>query len=325
MEDLKDKQDINMKNKINLKECFCNGVKPEIAYEYVFHINEGEFVTKQQLVTGNELHELLGTSSDTHFIKMKTNKGKIDVGPLVKVDLTENGIERFIIRPYKQSVLDLEDYFNNGSIPYITYKYLLKINRAKFEVEDDVLSREEILQLVGKDPKTNRLRMFTKNGKRIVNDGEVIDLTECGVERFITEALDCKEGFVSNIKQLTIEDNAFLEKLNVVVVKEGRVDWLIFRGYEIPEGYNVTKSDVSIMIPPHYPTSQLDMFYFYPPLVRKDGKSIGAITNKTIEGKVYQRWSRHRTLESKWDSNIDNIETHLDLMKSCLKLEFSKR
>lgn len=312
----------------NLKECYCNGVKPALAYEYLFYINETEFSTKNPTIKGNDLHKLEGTSSDTHFIRMITKKGKLEVGPLVEVDLTECGIERFIILPYKQETIDLENCFCEGVKPVITYQYIIKINGEKFTVEQEEISREDILKLVNKHPEKHRLRMFTNNGKEILQPGQIIDLTKCGVERFVYEALDCIEGFIStNTLELPKQDLYYLSTINNLVdfVKNGNLNWLIIRDLDIPDGYNVKKADAAILIPPHYPTAQLDMIYFYPALSRTDGKMIGTLSNQSLEGKVYQRWSRHRTAANKWNPEIDNIESHLDLMLSCLKAEFNKR
>jgi Prokaryotic E2 family E/Multiubiquitin len=317
-----------MEKKTHLKKCYCSGVKPALAYEYIIHINETEFLIKNQTIIGNDLHNLAGTSSDTHFIRMVTKKGKIEVGPLIEVDLTECGIERFIILPYEQEIIDLENCFCEGVKPVITYKYLIKINGKKYEVNKEEISREDILKLVGKDPNKHRLRMFTKNGKEILQQGQIIDLTECGVERFVYEALDCTEGFITETStELAKEDLYFLASMSNTVdyVEEGTLSWLIFRDLEIPNGYHVSKADAAILIPPHYPTVQLDMIYFSPALVRADGKMIRQLSIQTIEGKVYQRWSRHRTALNKWNPEIDNVESHLDLMFSCLKAEFNKR
>ncbi len=317
-----------MVEKTNLKECYCSGVKPALAYEYILNINEDEHSTKNQVITGNELHAIAGTNSETHFIRMVTEKGKILVGPSIKVDLTECGIERFIIRPYKQETIEIEDCFCEGVKPVITYQYIIKINGDKFKVEKEKISREEILNLVNKDPDKHRLRMFTKNGKIIIEKGQVIDLTECGVERFVSEPLDCKEGFVANLNVgLPNGDSNFITscKLQVDTIKEGNLTWLIFRDFKIPEGYNVEVADAAIMLPPHYPATQLDMIYFNPPLARIDGKQIRTLSNQPIEGKSFQRWSRHRTTLNKWNPEIDDIESHLDLMNSCLIAEFAKR
>jgi hypothetical protein len=317
-----------MENKTHLKECYCSGVKPALAYEYIIHINQNEHTVNKPTIMGNDLHKIEGTNSDTHFIRMVTKKGKIQVGPLVEVDLTECGIERFIILPYKQETINLENCFCEGVKPVITYQYIIKINGDDYTVDQEKISREEILKLANKDPNSHRLRMFAKSGKSIIKPGEIIDLTECGVERFVYEALDCKEGFNSSISlKLPKCDIDFISSFGpkVDVIADGGLNWLIIRDFEIPEGYNVKKADAAILIPPHYPTTALDMIYFNPPLARSDGKLIRTLSNRAIEGKTYQRWSRHRTAINKWNPDIDDIESHIDLMSSCLVAEFNKR
>lgn len=317
------------KNKTNLHECFCSGVKPELAYEYEFYINDNTHNTRNKIITGEELHQMAGTSSDTHFIRMKTQKGKILVGPKVNVDLTECGIERFIIRPYRQETIDLHDCFCEGVNPVITFKYLIKVNRDKYEVEQEKISGKEIIELLGKDPQTHSVRMFSKGGKVLVKNDEYVDLTECGVERFVIMPLECREGFINDarIKQLQGEDKKFLDELDFQVefLKEGNLDWLVIRDYQLPRGYNLEKTDVAIYIPSSYPVAQLDMIYFHPSLNRIDNKPIGALSSKSIEGKNYQRWSRHRTTSNRWNPEVDNIESHLDMMMNCLVEEFKKR
>lgn len=316
------------KNKTDLYDCYCNGVIPAIAYEYEFYINENKHVSKKPVLTGNDLHNMEGTNSDTHFIRMKTKEGKMLIGPDVEVNLTKCGIERFIIRPFEQETIDLHQCFCDGANPIITYKYLIKINREKYETDKDKVTKSDVLELVGKDPNTHRLRMFVKGGKKIIDD-EIIDLTQCGVERFVVEALDCTEGFIASDTSILKEsDKQYLTSIEneAQIVNEGHLNWLIIRELLIPDGYNVKKADVAIMIPPHYPSTQLDMIYFHPHLTRKDGKSIGALSNnQSIQNRIYQRWSRHRTNINRWDSEIDDLESHLDLMFNCLKAEFNKR
>lgn len=318
-----------MKNNMNLNECFCNGVKPTLAYNYEFLINENSHTVNNKTITGKKIHELNQSSPDTHFIRMKTQEGKELVGPTTVVDLTKCGIERFIIRYYNQEKLDLNDCFCTGVTPIITYKYLIKINREKYEIENEIITGEEIFKLVKKDPETHRLRMFVKNGKVIIQPSESIDLTQCGVERFVVEPLDCTEGFIStnNFNHLLPEDNVFLEHLNqkVDLLQESNLNWLILRDYPVPEGYKVDKADIAVLIPNNYPAGRLDMAYYYPPLIREDDKIVGALSNQNIEGKIYQRWSRHRTPANPWNPELDNIESHLDLMLNCLKVEFKKR
>jgi hypothetical protein len=312
----------------DLKECYCSGVKPEIAYEYEFYINETPHRTKNQVISGLQIHQFAGTNPTTHFISMKTRSDKTLIGPNIDVDLTDCGIERFTVLPFEQQALDLHDCFCQGSIPYITYKYLIKINGDKYEVFQEEITGLEILKLAGKNPENNRVKMFSKGGKVLIGLQEVVDLTACGVERFVIEPLDCTEGFIKTDLplQLLEEDLSFLDKIGVVnSIDNGSSDWLVLRSCTLPDGYNVQNADVAFMIPKQYPAAALDMFYFYPPLTRADGLPIGALTLQTIEGKDYQRWSRHRTGDNTWDPEIDSISSHYDLMINCLKSEFKKR
>ena len=223
----KHKKNNIMVEKINLKDCFCKGVKLTIAYKYEFNINDDEHVVDKPTISGNKLHLIAGTSSDTHFIRMVTEKGKIAIGPLIEVDLTECGIERFIIRPYVQETLDLETCYCEGVQPYITYEYLIKVNRQKYKVNSETITREEILKLAGRDSNTHRLRMFTKGGKIILEPNQEIDLTKCGVERFVYEALDCTEGFLlEEVTVVTDTDKNFLASIEnkVEIIKNNNLN-----------------------------------------------------------------------------------------------------
>ncbi|WP_423820199.1 multiubiquitin domain-containing protein [Salinimicrobium sp. TIG7-5_MAKvit] len=317
------------KEVINLKKCYSSGVKPEIAYEYEFYVNTEKHRTRQQVLTGQELHEMVGTNPETHFIRMIVHDGKKLVGPKVEVNLTECGIERFIILPYEQETIDIHDCFCQGVNPIITFKYLIKINKDKYTVEKEVITGREIILLAGKSPDNNGVRMFTKSGKKMVGLDESIDLTEGGVERFVLVPLDCTEGFATAepFKQLTSDDISFIKSYSeqVEFIMNGNTCWVVFRQFKVPKGYNVEMADMAIMIPNNYPLGRLDMFYFNPALSRKDAKNIGALTSTTLEGKNYQRWSRHRTSSNPWNPEIDNLESQVMLATSCLESEFKKR
>jgi len=108
--------------------------------------------------------------------------------------------------------------------------------------------------------------------------------------------------------------------------KDGSYRWMILENYPIPDGYNVSTASIAISIPNGYPTNQLDMAYFSPPLSRVDNKPIGATqVQQKILGQSYQRWSRHRTASNPWRPGLDDISTHLSLINEWLLREFSKR
>ncbi|MBT1697148.1 hypothetical protein KK083_09700 [Fulvivirgaceae bacterium PWU4] len=87
--------------------------------------------------------------------------------------------------------------------------------------------------------------------------------------------------------------------------------WILIHQFPIPPGYNQTKATIGVMIPPGYPVAQLDMAYIYPHLTRVDNFPIRALAPHSLDGKIFQRWSRHRTGENPWRPGVDDLSTHL--------------
>ena len=105
-------------------------------------------------------------------------------------------------------------------------------------------------------------------------------------------------------------------------IKERR-NWLLIHDFPVPEGYTQKKVIAAIEIPLSYPVARLDMVYFYPALARSDGKAIPKTQSmKTIDGKNFQRWSRHY---DNWDPESDSLITHLFTIKEWLLREFRVR
>ncbi len=98
--------------------------------------------------------------------------------------------------------------------------------------------------------------------------------------------------------------------------------YVLIHGYTVPSGYNIPEVIAALKIDPGYDDAQIDMVYFFPALVRLDGKPIKAITNESIDGKSFQRWSRHRTSAHPWRPGEDYIGTHMALVDDWLEREF---
>jgi hypothetical protein len=102
--------------------------------------------------------------------------------------------------------------------------------------------------------------------------------------------------------------------------------WLLLHNVKLPAGYNVAEVSIAIKIEPGYPNAQLDMAYFHPRLARADGKPIPcADATVQVDGKQWQRWSRHRTPTNPWVPGEDSVETHLILVRDWLAREFQRR
>jgi len=123
------------------------------------------------------------------------------------------------------------------------------------------------------------------------------------------------------------EDITFLESLGLhweAIVDSG-MHWVVTYDYPVFPGYNLKKVTVAIKIETGYPRSPLDMAYFFPALHRSDGKAIGELSIQPIDGKQFQRWSRHRTSANPWREGIDDLSTHMALVSFWFEQEFKKQ
>jgi len=123
-------------------------------------------------------------------------------------------------------------------------------------------------------------------------------------------------------------DTQYLETtgLEWETIVEGAGRWLLLHGRPLPNGYNVERAIVALQIPPGYPDAQIDMVYFSPALARKDNQAIGATQSaQALDGKSFQRWSRHRTAAAPWRPGEDDISSHLVLVDDWLEREFKIR
>lgn len=107
-------------------------------------------------------------------------------------------------------------------------------------------------------------------------------------------------------------------------IVEGPSHWVLIEGFEVPAGYDHSVVSIALLLEAAYPDVQIDMAYFLPGIARADGKSIAKLTPTQIDGKSWQRWSRHRVGDDAWRTGIDNIETHLRYVTSFLETELKK-
>jgi hypothetical protein len=125
---------------------------------------------------------------------------------------------------------------------------------------------------------------------------------------------------------LSAEDQAFLQEygLSWETIIDGS-PWILIHDFPTHPAYNHPTATAAIRIETGYPATALDMVYFFPALTRKDGIVIGA-TNcmQPLDGKEFQRWSRHRTPQNPWKVGQDNLGTHVHLVEEWLEREFEK-
>lgn len=99
-------------------------------------------------------------------------------------------------------------------------------------------------------------------------------------------------------------DNAFPGRWEAIAG-----NYILIHGFQTRPGYTENSVTAAIQIPCNYPAVQLDMVYFYPAVLRGDGQTIPATgCNEPIDGKSFQRWSRHY---QSWNPEENNLATHV--------------
>jgi hypothetical protein len=126
--------------------------------------------------------------------------------------------------------------------------------------------------------------------------------------------------------QLPAEDEAFLTEYGLPweTIVNGS-PWVLIHEFPTHAGYNHARVTAGIRIETGYPNAELHMVYFFPALARLDGKVIGATqSTQQIDGKIFQRWSRHRSGQNPWKIGHDTLGTHIILIEDWIEREFKK-
>jgi hypothetical protein len=126
--------------------------------------------------------------------------------------------------------------------------------------------------------------------------------------------------------ELLPRDRQFLEEYGLPweTVVDGS-QWVLMHEFPTHEGYNHPRVTIAVRMETGYPNTELNMAYIFPALARKDGVVLGATqAPQSIDGKVFQRWSRHRTAQNPWKIRHDNLGSHVILIEDWLAREFEK-
>lgn len=198
--------------------------------------------------------------------------------------------------------------------------YAYRVNKKRLTTTSPTPTREQVLESAGLVP-VNEYRLRLKDGSgdpREINNGEIVDLTKPGVERFIANRLHVQDGLTERFEfDLPADDAAFLNGLNLrweTLNVSGRL-WLLIKQWTPPAPFVPTPCDIAFDLS-SYPAGVIDMAYFFPAIVRTDGKVIPqADHQESIDGKMWQRWSRHRVDGlNTWNPESDSIATHYAYM-----------
>ena len=126
--------------------------------------------------------------------------------------------------------------------------------------------------------------------------------------------------------RLPSDDHLYLEATGLeweTLVEKG-LQWLLIRDRPLARGYTLERAHTALQIAPGYPDAEIDMVYFDPALVRRDGVIVSALASQALDDRTWQRWSRHRTPQNPWRPGIDGVATHLVLVDYWLAREFGR-
>ena len=209
-------------------------------------------------------------------------------------------------------------------------EYKIQIDKEILAVTNPNPTGQELLEIAGKKrPEQFAIYLKVKGGQpRRIEAEEKIDLSQPGVERFVTLPLDQTEGSDNGRRDFNLpqDDLSWLCETGrpFELVAEGNVLRVVLHEFTVPPGYDLSKVDVNVRIAPGYPDTQIDMVYVHPPLARADRRPIAALAQDRFDGKNWQRWSRHRTPANPWRPGIDNLSTHFGLVKEWFSRELRK-
>lgn len=228
---------------------------------------------------------------------------------------------------FVDEIIDLEEFAKAGKVPPSRCRgYRIRIGKKLYTVTRSTMTGRELLELAEKNP-PERFRIDQKfqggQTKRVGLD-ETVDLATPGVERFQTLPLDQTEGYAARRHfRLPESDEEWLNARGLPweAVTESGIQRVILYGFPVPPGYNTCVVELNLRIGAGYPDTQLDMVYFHPALERSNRQAIAAVSNDKFDGKIWQRWSRHRTADNPWTPGEDYIGTHLGLVEHWLERE----
>jgi Prokaryotic E2 family E len=163
---------------------------------------------------------------------------------------------------------------------------------------------------------------------RRVELDETVDLRKCGVEKFRAIRKDQTEGEFQGRRAAPVldQDRLFLERYGLPweVIVDG-CTWVLLHDFPLPNGYSHSRVVVAIRMESGYPMAALDMMYVYPAVSRADGKQIAQVNCwQPLDGKQFQRWSRHRTPANQWVVGQDSLETHIYLIEEYFHAELRR-
>jgi hypothetical protein len=265
-----------------------------------------------QHITGHQIRTLAEVGENKRLLLEREDEADLEIQDTAIVNLNDPGIEHFITRKaiWKLNVQGV----------------LLEIDTPTIIVRDAVV-------MAGLNPNESWHIYFKVAGqeKQEKNLDDIIDLRTHGIEKLRLTPKDVANGEAAlpprRLFSLLPVDEQRLDQLGLrweTCLNAENRRWLVIHNYQLSEGYTPQIVRLALEVPPGYPNSQIDMFYFHPAVSLTSGVVIPCVqVTAVVDGDTFQGWSRHRTT-TPWNPATDNVITQLALVEGCLHKEIGE-
>ncbi|WPV67510.1 E2/UBC family protein [Chitinophaga sp. LS1] len=302
-------------------------VKEATVFSYT--LNKELETTDSRTLTPVEILKLGGKNPDKEYLIQVIPKAPDIVyayTPETEIKMVCSGLE-FITKPWLEQV-NIEEYGMKCLPVPPTHSFIVPIHGGSYTFTTPFVTGKELILKTGRSEyqEFEIYKAYSNSTKKQVEYNEEVDLTEQCLVRFLILPKKQEDGrgndqpFILPEEDVTFLDNQALPW--ECLINNGE-KCILINDFPVPEGYNAPTVTVALKISPLYPATEIDMAYFYPQLVRKDGRQIHAISAEIIKGLQFQRWSRHRK-PNEWLPGVDNIATHLILVENWLRNELKR-
>ena len=302
-------EDIHPSEVVDLSQKIGQFIVVESDRSYRLTVNGKRIDWPCRVITGGIVRQLGQIHGDKAIYFERHDEADKLIEDLKTIDLDSSGVEAFYSR---------------------AATWVLNVQGVRLEVQTPTIVASAAMTKAGFDI-TQGWHIFLKvagQPKQVIELNTVVDLRIPGIEKIRLTPKDVSNGESEQAVRrdfalLDVDEN-FLDQHHAYweTAIENQRRWLLIYGYPLPVGYNERRVTLALEVPPNYPGAQIDMFYLNPTLSLTSGQALACTeAQATINGAIYQRWSRHRTTESEWHPDTDNVISHLALVESALVKE----
>ena len=294
--------------------------EPEVLH---YTVDEELETTDRKTLSPLEILKLAGINSKERYLIQVLADGKhIEYAFEPEEPITLKCPRLIFITASWVNLVDIEQYGKECKDVPPAHQYRIRVDKNYHLVNNPFVTAAQLIALEDKEPadRYDVFAFFSNQPKpQKMEPGKSFELRQRCLLRFVLQPKEQRDGRGTR-RDFTLPETD-IDYINGLGMSwetlKDRGMWVIIYDYPVPEGYTVKAADIALMIPPSYPAAEIDMAYFHPQLQKTSGKPIRAITARSIDGRTFQRWSRHRQ-KGEWRPGIDDISTHLALVGNWL-------